>query len=73
MLVNCLDSSHNDWDLKLPYVLFAYRTSKHASTKQIPFYLVFGRQARLPVELDIIPQSIDDSVDEDYETSLKKE
>ena len=59
MLVHSVDMSQKDWDIKLPYVLFAYRTSKHGSTKQTPFYLVFGRHARLPIELDIAMQADD--------------
>lgn len=43
--------------------LLTYRTSKHESTKQTPFHLVFGRHARLPVELDISTQQKE--VDED--------
>ena len=37
-----------DWDLKLPLVLFAIRTSEHATTGFSPFNLVYGREARLP-------------------------
>jgi hypothetical protein len=38
-----------DWDLLIPPILFAYRTAKQATTKETPFYLVYGRQARLPL------------------------
>ena len=31
-------------------VLFAYRTSKNATTKMTPFYLTYGREAKLPVD-----------------------
>ena len=31
-----------DWDERLPYVLFAYRASEHASTGQSPFMLLMG-------------------------------
>src|SRR2546429_4814457 len=40
----------NDWDLFIAPVLFAYRTSKHSTTKIEPFYLVYGRSARLPID-----------------------
>lgn len=69
MLVHSVDLSQKNWDIKLPYVLFAYRTSKHESTKQTPFYLVFGRHARLPIELDLAMQSDDN---QDSELSLKE-
>jgi len=36
-----------DWDEHLSYVLYAYRTSIQESTKESPFYLLYGRDARL--------------------------
>ncbi|RHZ81876.1 hypothetical protein Glove_117g414 [Diversispora epigaea] len=35
-----------DWNKHIPYVLFAYRTAKQATTKIEPFYLVYGRSAQ---------------------------
>ena len=43
----------NTWDKVLPSALFAYRTVNHDITHYEPFYLVYGRMARLPIELDI--------------------
>jgi hypothetical protein len=40
--------SGKDWDRHLPFVLFAYRNSVQESTKESPFYLLYGRDARLP-------------------------
>ena len=39
-----------DWDMDTDAVLFAYRTTKHCSTGVIPFMMLYGREARLPVE-----------------------
>ena len=44
-----------DWDERLPYVLFAYRASEHASTGQSPFMLLYGRDPQLPSQLDLAP------------------
>src|SRR6185295_17068465 len=38
------------WDLFVHASLFAYRTMKHNTTHQTPFFLVYGRQAIMPVE-----------------------
>jgi hypothetical protein len=38
------------WDEYVSPVLFAYRTSKNSTTKISPFYLVYGRQASLPLD-----------------------
>ena len=42
-----------DWSEKLPSALCAYRTSFHTSTGATPYYLVFGMEAVLPVEIEI--------------------
>ena len=39
-----------DWDKHLQRLLFAYRTKPHDSTGESPFYLLYGRDARLPTE-----------------------
>ena len=41
-----------DWDTHLPAALFAYRTLKNATTKHEPFFLTYGREARMPIELE---------------------
>ena len=40
----------NEWDKYIAPVLFAYRTTKHNTTKFTPFFLVYGRKAKLPVD-----------------------
>jgi hypothetical protein len=40
----------NDWDLFIAPVLFAYRTTKHSTTQIEPFFMVYGRSARLPMD-----------------------
>ena len=37
-----------DRDERLPYVLYAYRTSPQESTKESPVYLLYGWDPRLP-------------------------
>ena len=49
-----------EWDLFIPSVLFAYRTTKQATTNTTPFYLTYGREAKLPIEdsMDILEGTI---------------
>ena len=45
-----LSLTNNDWDLYIAPTLFAYRTTKHTTTRMEPFFLVYGRSARLPMD-----------------------
>ena len=46
-----VDADQKDWDEFLPYCLFAYRTSKHPSINESPFFMLYGRDAKLPIEI----------------------
>lgn len=53
-ILSRLTSSHQeDWDLHLPYALYAYRTSVHETTRETPFFLVYGRDPMNPSDLQI--------------------
>ena len=52
-LLKMIDENQSDWDKYLDSVLFAYHTSKQASTKFSPFFLLYGREPVLPVELTV--------------------
>ena len=41
-----------DWHLYLPAALFAYRSIKQDSTKQSPFFLMYGYEPRTPFDND---------------------
>ena len=42
-----------DWSEKLPFALWAYRTSFRTSTGAMPYPLVYGMEAVLPVEIEM--------------------
>ena len=44
------NQSHSDWDDQLPFVTLNYNTSIHATTKSIPFELMYGRSPMLPCD-----------------------
>ena len=52
MLSKIVSRGGRDWDDLLGPVLFAYRTAPHSSTGETPFSLVYGRDARVPTNLD---------------------
>ena len=39
------------WDEHIDSVTFAYRTSEHSATKETPFYLLYGREPTLPLDI----------------------
>jgi transposase InsO family protein len=44
------NTKQTDWDLYLPQALFAYRICPQESTQISPFMLLYGREARLPLD-----------------------
>ena len=58
-LLKFVDSEPEQWDLYLDAILFSYRVSQQESTKYSPFFLVYGRQARLPVKFNTKPNNED--------------
>lgn len=51
-LLRVLSVNQDEWVKALPGVLFAYRTSVQKSTGYTPFFLMYGRQAKLPIECE---------------------
>ena len=52
ILRNMVETSR-DWSEKLPFALWAYRTSFRTSTRATPYSLVYGMDSVLPVEIEI--------------------
>lgn len=49
MIAKSSETTHK-WDRQLPYLLFAYRSVVQETTKESPFFLLYGRDPRLPSE-----------------------
>ena len=45
-----VSEKEDQWDEHIEPALFAYRTSKHGTTKKTPFFMAYGREAVLPTE-----------------------
>ncbi|XP_077242608.1 uncharacterized protein LOC143883137 [Tasmannia lanceolata] len=52
-IIRKMTRCYKDWSNKLPYVLWAYRTSVRTSTGATPYSLTYGMEAVLPIELKI--------------------
>jgi transposase InsO family protein len=57
MLGKIVAVHQKDWDAHLPYVMAAYRASRHEATGYSPNQLVLGRENRMPIDivLDLPP------------------
>ena len=51
MLAKMVSENQRDWDDKLSAVAFAYRNSAQESTGFSPYYLMYGREARIPADI----------------------
>ena len=45
--------TYKDWVEKLPFALWGYKTSIHALTGATPYFLVYGNEVVLPIEVEI--------------------
>ena len=60
-----VNSEQTDWDLYIHSILFAYRVSPCISTGDSPFYLLYGREPRLPPDVSLLPPTaLSSSVEE---------
>src|SRR6266498_2942784 len=46
-----------DWNKFVKPTLMAYNTSRQNSTKMTPYFLIYGRTARLPIEGEVFNKS----------------
>jgi hypothetical protein len=53
---NYVNKFGNDWDEFVNYALMAHRAVPHSITRHSPFYLLYGREMRLPTEDDLSPE-----------------
>jgi hypothetical protein len=55
MLRQYVNKDQTDWDTWLPLVSMAYNSTVQYSTKFSPYYLMYGREMTLPIELVLPP------------------
>ena len=55
-----VSTNQKDWDQHLQSVLLAYRVSPSETTGESPFYLLYGRDPRLPLDVSLLAPSPDD-------------
>ena len=55
-----VSKNQKDWDEFIPLILFAHRTSVLDAIGDSPFYVLYGREPRLPIDIKYLPPAADD-------------
>ena len=71
MLSTTVGDHPSDWDQSIRKLCMAYNSSVHSTTGFTPFFLMFGRQVRLPVDLMYGTSSPDSQSIPEYVKSLQ--
>ena len=51
MISKFVSKNQKDWDLYLPYLMMAYRSSVHDTMGEAPCFMMMGREVTLPIDL----------------------
>jgi len=73
MIGRMIDEFQRDWDSLLPYVMAAYRSSRHEATRYTPNFLMMGREVRAPVDIVYIsPEASQSSSYDNYADEMQQ-
>ncbi len=71
MLATAATEQPFEWEDHLRRLCMAYNTSVHPTTGYTPFYLMYGRQARMPIEIMYGPPSPQPTTVSEYASTLR--
>ena len=72
MLGTLSEEEKSDWKSYLGCITHAYNCTKHASTTYSPYYLMFGRHPRLPIDVEFGSNCGDNSSKSRYVQKLRR-
>ena len=73
MLGRMVDENQRNWDTLLPYIMAAYRSSRHEATQYTPNYSMLGREVHAPVDIVYgCPETLAPSNYDDYADKLEE-
>ncbi len=62
-----LGKDQKDWDEFIPLILFAHRTSVLEAIGDSPFYILYGREPRLPLDVKLLHSVSEDATSSVFE------
>jgi hypothetical protein len=71
-LAMMVKKNQKDWDLKLPFAMFVYHTSVHETIKNSPYYMCFGREVTLPIDVMFGSPDEDEHELSEFTSNLRK-
>lgn len=75
-LLNMLRTLENyekiDWKQHLSRLVYAYNCTKHTSTGYSPYYLMFGRHPRLPIDALLPQRDVENVTSDEYADDMRK-
>jgi len=73
MIKTSINDQHSNWDEILPQLQYAYNVSVHSTTGVSPFFMIFGREPKLPADLISRTPEIDlPTTNEEFIINLKE-
>ena len=70
--MNIFNAKINDWHVRIPVVLWVYRTTCKKVTRQTPFRLIYGEEAMIPIEYIMPSLSITAVIDMDDRDTMEE-
>lgn len=67
-LIKVVSEDQDDWDKKLDSIIFGYRVAKQRTTGYSPFFMLYHREPRLPIDIELMSDTNagDDADMDDY-------
>ncbi len=65
------NKKQKNWDTLIPFAIFAYNSTRNATTGYSPYYLLYGREPVLPIDLLLKPFDVDSISAFEYVNEMK--
>ena len=67
-----LDKGQDEWDVLLPHLMRAFRSTPHSATGETPNFMMMGREMRLPDQLLYANEGTEETPHQEYAQELQE-